>query len=306
MRSLPILLVAGLLACTAAAFAVTENLKLERSPILRTRVDKLFAPGCECERQRARIDFRLRRADDVTLTIVDANGNVVRTLAARSLRPGFHHFTWDGRDDQNRVVEDAIFRPRIHLAKQRRTILLPNPIHADTTSPQASLVSLLPRVISPDRDGRRDSLTARYTSSEPSRVRLYVNGKLRARTRPFLKAGDVRWPRGRIAPLRAGRYRIQLAAEDLAGNEGSLTPVTFLRVRYITLARGVIRARAGRPFAVGVSTDANRYRWRIGPRSGLRRARRLVLMVPAPGTYLLVVSFHGHSDRARLIVGPPL
>jgi len=61
-------------------------------------------------------------------------------------------------------------------------------------------------------------------------------------------------------------------------------------------------AEAMQSGALGVSTDAKRYRWRIGPRSGLRRARRLVLTIPAAGSYLLVVSFHGHSDRARVIV----
>ncbi len=38
------LLVLALLGCTAAAFAVTEGLKLEKSPITRTIVDKVVAP----------------------------------------------------------------------------------------------------------------------------------------------------------------------------------------------------------------------------------------------------------------------
>ena len=38
------LLVLALLGCTAAAFAVTEGLKLEKSPITNTLVDKVVAP----------------------------------------------------------------------------------------------------------------------------------------------------------------------------------------------------------------------------------------------------------------------
>ena len=43
-RILPTLLVLALLGCTAAAFAVTEGLKLEKSPISKTVVDKVVAP----------------------------------------------------------------------------------------------------------------------------------------------------------------------------------------------------------------------------------------------------------------------
>ena len=69
-RLLSTLLVLGLLGGTAAAFAVTEHLKLVRSPILSTQVDnKVFSPVCRCSTEKARIHFRLRQADRVTLSI---------------------------------------------------------------------------------------------------------------------------------------------------------------------------------------------------------------------------------------------
>ena len=43
-RVLPIVVVLALLGCTAAAFAVTEGLKLENSPISKTSVSKVVAP----------------------------------------------------------------------------------------------------------------------------------------------------------------------------------------------------------------------------------------------------------------------
>ena len=55
-RFLPALLVVGLLGGSAAAFAVTERLKLERSPIFSTRVDKFVSPYSG---RRAKIIFRL-------------------------------------------------------------------------------------------------------------------------------------------------------------------------------------------------------------------------------------------------------
>jgi len=73
------LLVLALLGGTAAAFAVTEGLKLEKSPILSTRVTKEFSPTCGCPTRVATISFRLRKADRLRLQIVRGDA-VVRTL----------------------------------------------------------------------------------------------------------------------------------------------------------------------------------------------------------------------------------
>ena len=52
----PTIIVAALLVATATAFAVTERLKLEDSPVLGTRIPALFSPKLA----EARIGFRLR------------------------------------------------------------------------------------------------------------------------------------------------------------------------------------------------------------------------------------------------------
>ena len=99
------------------------------------------------------------------------------------------------------------------------------------------------------------------------------------------------------------RYRIQLEAEDLAGNVGPTTKVVTIRVRYIELSRHVIRTHAGGRFGVAVSTDAKRYRWRLGRRHGVvRGGRKLVLQMPNAGRYVLTVSTTSHSDRALVFV----
>ncbi len=79
-RYAPIALVLALLAATAAAFALTESLKLEKSPITGTKVSKTFSPICKCPTRAARIAFRLRTANRLTTVIVDSGGKVVRTL----------------------------------------------------------------------------------------------------------------------------------------------------------------------------------------------------------------------------------
>src|SRR5438477_12199752 len=70
-RLAPFLLVVALLGATAAAFAVTEGLKLEPSPVRSTDVDKVFSPVCDCLSRVAHIRFRLRKTDRLTLAIVD-------------------------------------------------------------------------------------------------------------------------------------------------------------------------------------------------------------------------------------------
>ena len=112
------LLVLALLGCTAAAFAVTEGLKLEKSPITRTIVDKVVAPDSSTH-AKAAIGFVLRKPDRLTVQIVNGNGNVIRTLArSKRARPGTQQFTWNGRDNSGHVVPDGVYKPRVHLARR--------------------------------------------------------------------------------------------------------------------------------------------------------------------------------------------
>jgi hypothetical protein len=302
-RFLPVLLVVGLLGGSAAAFAVTERLKLERSPILATKVDKVVSPTSGT---RAKIFFRLRQADDVSVGIVAESGKVVRSLPRpRRRHAGLQRFFWDGRDDAGVVVKDGAYKPRVHLPNEHRTILLPNPILVDTVGPRISRGRLNLTVFSPDGDYRRDYLLLHYRASEPSRALLYANGRLVVKTQAFSTAGTVQWfGRETGVPLPAGRYRLELRALDEANNLGRPSRVFTVRIRFITLARHLIRVRAGGRIVVSVSTDARFYAWRLGSRHGRVRNRTLAIAAGAPGRYQLVVSERGFSDRASVVVGP--
>ena len=148
------LLVLALLGSSAAAFAVTEGLKLEKSPIANTVVDKVVAPDSATS-AIATISFLLRKPDHLTVQIVNGNGEVIRTLArSRPAARGTRSFKWNGRDDEGHVVPDGNYRPRVHLAREHRTIGLPNVIRMDATPPLIRLVSVRPLVFSPDGDFR--------------------------------------------------------------------------------------------------------------------------------------------------------
>ena len=203
-RVVPLTIVLALLVGTAAAFAVTERLKLEKAPITGTQVDKTFSPVCGCETRLAHIRFRLTRADRIRLTMIDADGRTVRTLIrSRRFSRGRHSFTWNGRSDGGRVVSDGDYRPRVELSRGNRTIVLPNPIHVDTVRPRVNVV----RVVG----GR--SLRVDYRLSERGHALLFA-GRTRVYYGRFQRpVGSIvyRPPAGAIAPL-------SIAAVDTAGN----------------------------------------------------------------------------------------
>ena len=304
-RLLSTLLVVALLGGTAAAFAVTQGLKIEPSPILAPRVDKVFSPVCDCSTRVATIQFKLRKPDRVRLEIV-GDDHVVRTLVpGRRLRRGKVAYTWNGRDGQGRFVPQGVYRPRVHLEDQHRTIDLPNEMRVDTTAPTIALVSVKPRALSPDADGRGDRVVVSYRTNEPAHAILLVDGTRVVFTRRQLERSSVQWNGrvgGRVLP--AGTHRLQLAAEDRAGNLAAAGKPFDVVVRYVALARGRIEAKARTRFGVRVSADAP-VRWRLGARSGTAKPGLLVLRAPAaPGRYALTVSIGEHRARAALIVKP--
>lgn len=287
----------GLLGGTAAAFAVTERLKLVPSPIVTPRVTEAFSPSCACATDHAVFSFGLREPDRVTVTVVDESDEPVQTLAEDEPHDaGRASFTWDGRG-----AEEGSYRVRVHLERQRRTIEIPNATRLDTTAPELRVESIRPRAFSPDGDGRRDFVRVRFSLSEPASVVVLVRGeeKLRSALKP--RRGKVEWyGRG----LRPGVYPLEILAVDEAGNRSRPVRATAqLRFVAISPRRVVVPARIR--FSVRVRTDAARYAWRLGRRTGTSRSRRLALRAPTQaGRYTLVVRYRGHRDAVRVDVRP--
>ena len=303
-----LLLVLALLGATAAAFAVSERLKLERSPITGTRVDRIFSPVCDCARDAAGISFVLRRRETVTLSILDSNGRTVSTIVRKRREPaGRVDYTWDGRDESDRVVPGGRYRPRVQLERNGRTIVLPNPILVDTTPPTIILRRVEPRVFSPDGDGRRDRITAIYTIDERARATMLVDGRRRVLGKFPRQRGTLTWF-GRFDGRSAtpGPYEIRLRAIDRAGNRSERSRAVTVVVRYVALGRDRIDAVAGKRFSVRVSTDATAYGWLFAGRRGSGRRQVLVLRAPdIPGSYALYVRVGGHAVRAAVNVRAP-
>jgi FlgD Ig-like domain len=302
-RVLPIVVVLALLGCTAAAFAVTEGLKLEHSPISNTHVGKTVAPGSQADRT-VPIGFLLRKPDRVTVEIVNGSGTVVRTLARSRREPaGNLQFTWNGRNDSREVVPDGTYRPRVHLANAHKTIVLPNPIRMDATPPFIRLASVAPRVFSPDGDFEKDFVRIQQQPGARARALLYVDGDFRTRVRAFVRSGKIDWPRGSLR-LKPGRHLIRLRALDFATNLGPPSRALPVFVRYIELRPHALRVKTGRRFGFRVVADAKDYAVHLGSLHTRRSGRLLILRAPAPGRYVLRVAEHGHVARAIVTVTP--
>jgi flagellar hook capping protein FlgD len=302
-RILPTVVVLALLGCTAAAFAVTEGLKLEHSPIANTHVGKLVAPD-SLANKTVPIGFLLRKPDHVSVEIVNGNGDVVRRLVRTRREPsGNLQYTWNGRNDNREVVPDGTYRPRVHLADAHKTIVLPNPIRMDATPPFIRLASVRPRVFSPNGDFVNDSVRIRYQTSELARAQLYVDGEPTTLVRAFVRAGKIDWPRG-VRNLRPGKHVIRLRALDLATNLGPPSRGLPVFVRYIELRPHVVQVKTGKRFSLRVLTDAKSYAVHLGSLHARRSGHVLVLRAPAPGRYVLRVAERGHVARALVVVTP--
>jgi hypothetical protein len=308
-RLLTTVTLVGLLVATAAAFAITERLKLTKGPLTQgTKVSKTFSPTCGCSRGHANLRFGLRRADALTIRIVDGRKRTVRELRADAETPrGFATFHWDGRNDTGARAADGVYQAEIHFARQHQTVLLPNKIQLDTQPPSIASVEPNRDAFSPDGERQADFVRITYVLSKPAHVQLYLDGRRILNTYRHPASGSVSW-KGSVGgtTLPPGSYTLELGARDLAGNS---VPVSgrqriHVRIRYITLAsKRITDVSVGSRFEIGVSTDAKRYSWTLGKRKGFATAPLLRLKAPERrGRYTLTVSEGGHVDRAAVIV----
>jgi hypothetical protein len=306
-RLLTTVTIAGLLIATAAAFAITERLKLTKSAVYGTKVARGLSPTCGCARGKAQISFKLRKHDDLTVSVLNAHKEEVDLLAAQSFPKGLVRLRWNGRDDLGKRAPDGVYLVRIHLSGAHQTITLPNRILLDTTTPKVISVEPNREQFSPDGDKEADFVRLTYQLSKPAKIILFLDGrKILGPTYRHPAKGSVSWG-GTVdgSALPTGTYTLEVGAVDPLGNS---TPIADrmrvrLQIRYITLAAHRIVVAAGHRLVIGVSTDAKRYAWRLGKQKGHSRSHVLNVRASArAGRYTLVVEENGHIDRAAVFV----
>lgn len=302
-------LVLALLAGTAVAFATTEALKLERSPIADVEFDEAYSPRCGCPTRAATLEFSIRRSDRLDLVIVRGD-EPVRTLAAGVQRPkGRVSLRWDGRDDSGTIVPDGRYRLRVHLEDAHRTIVIPNEIEVDTRRPELVLVSAAPVVFSPDGDGRRDRVEIVYETDEDAALSILVDGILGAEGRVRRKGERRAAWNGRIGARQPepGGFMLVLRVRDRAGNLSEPGDPLAVEIRFVEIP-DTLFARRGERLRFRVETDAAAVSWVLRRPNGRlvlsdarARSGSVAARLPSsvrPGRYELSVSANGYTDRA--------
>jgi len=316
----PVLVFAALVVATFAAFFVTTRLKRAAPVIEQLTFRRSFSPNGDGRFDVALFAFRLRRSDDVTVSVVTRDGDEVLTLAedVPLERGGRHRFRWDGHNNAGAIAPDGEYHLRVGLRHQGRTVTSSRKLFLDTVPPRPVVRFVSPDSISPDGAGRANSATLRF-SGPPRRARLLVfrtdlpSPRLVARR--DIPRGDstARWD-GRVrggAPAPTGAYLLVVRAQDAAGNVGPrrVPPARSqvrghpgLAVTYVS-ARGPAVVTAGDLARFDVSADGRRYRWsvrRLGAGRTLDRGsdRSETLTVRAPrgrsGVAILTVRVGSH------------
>lgn len=198
-----------LIALCAAAFLRAEQLKLHHSAVGHPHVRQAFSPGCTdpgCL-PAAKLLFTLRKAQALDLAIVDANGDVTKTLAtSRRYRKGPVVLHWDGSTDSGGQAPDGRYRLRVTLADGRE-VTIPDAIIVDTMPPSMRIDQV--------RKGRV-ALAVRYTRSPGNGYALMIvrqGSRIVLQKRVIPHVAHLAY--GKLAP---GSYRIEMVAVDQAGN----------------------------------------------------------------------------------------
>ena len=205
------MLAVALLVGSAAAFTRTERLKLAPSPVAKPKFERHLSPACGCSHASASLSILLRRPERLDVSVVDADGAHVTTLAqARDQNAGRVGFTWDGRDDSGQLVPDGLYRLKVRLEHDRRTILVPKTVLVDTAAPRARIMEAVAGV---------DGVQVRYRTNETARAILVLDGKRVARG----SKGRLTWQPPGPPPTEG----LTLVAVDRAGNRAEPVPVTL-------------------------------------------------------------------------------
>ncbi|ADB48525.1 N,N-dimethylformamidase beta subunit family domain-containing protein [Conexibacter woesei] len=331
-------IVFGLLVlATLGAFVVGQKLKSTPPLIVRPLVDVVFSPVANDpgKDRRAKISFWLVRGDDITVSIVNDEGRIVRTLADGVAVPKKVRKTWwwDGRTEDGGRAPDGYYRVRVALIHQGRTVELPDvEIALDTKPPKPRVVSVEPEGDSgpaflPQRGVDAVTVAIRGTEGRKARLQVWRTDVTPARIVDEVdipgRQASAEWDGtvdGRPAP--AGTYLMGLLVADRAGNRGTFPAQVPPRsgdvpgragvtVRYLAAAPSFTPVRAGASTTVFVDARRRRYSWALrrwgDPRVLARgRGRDVRLRVRTPrgqaGLHVLSIATADHRTQVPIVV----
>ena len=295
-----------LVIAAGAAFFVAQKLKTSEPVLLSFRLgSEAISPNGDGRFDRQRVTFRLKRSELIDVAVVDQRGDSVREIASdlqvsayRTIAP----LSWDGRDEEGKVVADGRYRIRVTLRREGRRIVVPNSFLVDNTPPKVRVMSIGPNL------GPGPELLPR-ADRQPAQIRLNAaarDGRLLIfRTAPLPTAQvaevpieegsaraswDGRGSNGR--PVAPGTYLVVAQRRDSAGVLGSSVPldqkglpVTVygqrlpgqggITVRPIAAQPPLLATTAGAAATVAVGGNGQRFSWTLSQigKSSSRRGR---------------------------------
>lgn len=290
-----------LVVATFAAFFIAQRLKNAPSVVQGLKIDTgsrvkgdppAFSPNGDGRRERARITFRLKKADDVAVHILNADGDQVRKLYDKHLnaytfvKPSI---VWDGRDDKGQLLPDGRYRVAITLAHLGRTVISQRTILLDTTPPKPRVRSIGPsKAYGPELLPEPGGAPAQvhFLPAQRSAIAEVFKtspGAPRAVRTVDLKQGAVQWDWDgtndagrRVSP---GTYLVVLQWRDPAGNRGTSVPLDAkgvpildrgklpghggVTVRYLGAQTPATAVPAGQTVPIQVDARQARYSWSV-------------------------------------------
>jgi hypothetical protein len=285
-----------LVAATFAAFFVAQRLKNAPSVVQQFNATYVFSPNGDGRFDRAHVTFKVKKADDVTVEMIDKDGDPVKTLmddrhlgAYAPIKPSL---SWDGTGDDGKVVPDGRYRVRITLRHLGRSVIPQRSLLKDTTPPQPKVLSIGPETaygpeLLPEPGGKAaevhflpaqrkaEVMVFRTAPGAPKPVRTVA-----------LKQGAEEWDWDgandagrRVSP---GTYLVVLQWRDPAGNVGSSAPLSRttglpvlprdgtklpgrggITVRYLGAQTPVTAVKARETVPIQVDARQARYSWTV-------------------------------------------
>jgi flagellar hook assembly protein FlgD len=327
-----------LVLATFAAFFVTQRLKHSPTVVQSVTMQPFFSPNGRGHRLE-KMTFLIKRADDVTVTVVNPSGDDIATLARDQRVPAYKRLklSWDGRTDSGERAPDATYRVRVRLRNEGRSLILSRSFRLHATPPRPLITQIgsggAP-VIMPQPRGAPVTISFSLGGGAKPKLMIYRTDVSPARLvrRLAVAAGatSATWDgtaaRGRrVGP---GTYLVAIRATDVEGNTGS-TPAQLppapqsgevvpghagITVRYLGVEPPAVATDSGRPVFFGVDARRAAYDWtltRLGAGRPRKRghATRPLLRLAAPGgvsgVYLLGVRSGRRSSQVPFAVQGP-
>lgn len=305
---------AALVVATFAAFFVAQRLKHTPTALQQVRGAQVFSPNGDGRLDKLAVSWELKKADTISVDVIDKGDNEVASLLTDRRLKAHRRLTvtWDGRNEGGHRAPDGIYRLRVTLSDEGRTVIVRHRYRLDTTPPDPVVASVGPLdapgpELLPNAAGEVVVHT-KPTGREPAVVVYRTSGaKPQFVTRLPVERATAVWD-GKLAGsmVSHGTYVAVAEWRDEAGNLGTSVPIDpktnvpalrygerypgngGITVRYLELQPPAEPVKGGAVVTFGVDARGARYEWDL---------RRLGATKPVRSGTATHSPFHIHAPR---------